>query len=227
MTCFADPQIIACPHCDHRFFRAVLLSFNSMWLESYSDGGTTEGLSNMIVRESRCTHCCNIIKDIDTLTALDAPPKPPFWQRWFVPAESITYLPRASFDVYLELFTEALEVADKRSFAVQAYRQFNINYRMYGKEREATDDYQHAYRMLTDFILANPVSPVIGEYALLCADIYRLRGDFVFSKQIYDMVLDEEFEHIVGQGKRWCEVENTSLMVIHDPIPVDQARNAS
>jgi hypothetical protein len=86
--------------------------------------------------------------------------------------------------VYFELFDNTAEIQEKRSCAVKAYRLYNQNFLMYGKERIASDEMQHRYREMTDFLLAHPPIPIYEEYNLLCADIYRLRGDFSRAKNI-------------------------------------------
>ncbi|WJG08086.1 hypothetical protein [Aliiglaciecola sp. LCG003] len=227
MTSFADPDIIACPHCESRYLRRVLRSLSMFGQQTYSDGGNGGILSNVIVRESRCTHCSKIIKDVDALPALGTQSRKSFWRQWFAPKESLYYLPQASFDVYLDLFNDASDILQQRRYAVLAYREFNINFKVYGSERVASNEYQRAYRMLTDFMLDHPMVPAIDEYILICADIYRLRGEFLLSKQNYANVTGKEFAHVVEQGKRWCNSKNTSLMAIKEPDMVNNARNAS
>jgi hypothetical protein len=229
MTLFAEPDLIGCPHCHQKYHRQVLCSFNNFEQVTYSDGSTTSGINNIIVSETRCIQCQNIICNVQSLPALQVKPLKPFWRNWFVKPDEYVLIPHASIDVYFELFYIAAEVQEKRSWAVNAYRLYNKNFLMYGKERIASVVKQHSYRKITDFllahpptpiyeeyILAHPTSPIYEEYNLLCADIYRLRGDFSRSKKIYNTVINEEFEHVVEQGKQWCDTNNASLMAIKE-----------
>jgi hypothetical protein len=217
MTRFAEPDIIACPHCGQRFYRRVLCSFNSIWEQHYSDGGTSNGLSNMIIRESRCTQCQKIVQGVEELIAIKVEQTKVSWFKWWLKAESIEYLPAATFDVYVELFNSTTEINQKRQWAVKAYRIFNQQYKLQGSETEASIEVQNDYFVVTNFILENPISPMLDEYVLMCADIHRLCGQPVLSKQTYDTVVEQRFNYIVEQGKRWCDEHNTSLMAIIHP----------
>ena len=216
MTLFTEPDLIGCPHCPQKYHRQVLCSFNNFEQVTYSDGSTTSGISNIIVYETRCIQCQNIIRNVQSLPALQVKPLKPFWRNWFVKPDEYVLIPHASIDVYFELFYIAAEVQEKRSWAVNAYRLYNQNFLMYGKERIASVVKQHSYRKTTDFLLAHPPTPMYEEYNLMCADIYRLRGDFSRSKKIYNTVINEEFEHVVEQGKQWCDTNNASLMAIKE-----------
>jgi hypothetical protein len=70
MTRFAGPDLIGCPHCHHKYHRQVLCSFNGLWQVTYSDGSTTSGINNIIVYETRCIQCQNIICDVEDLPVL-------------------------------------------------------------------------------------------------------------------------------------------------------------
>lgn len=216
MTRYAEPDIIACPHCAQKYHRTVLYSFNTNWQVTYSDGSTALGIDNIIVYETRCIQCQRIILDVNDLPALQAKHLKPFWRGWFVKQEEYLSVPHASIDVYFELFDQTKEEQVKLKWAIKAFRRYNQNYLMYGKERIARVEIQQGYRELTDFILDHPPTPIYEEFHLISADIYRLRGDFLRSKKVYDMVIDEKFDHIVWQGKRWCDAKNASLMVVKD-----------
>jgi hypothetical protein len=216
MTRYAEPDIIACPHCEQKYHRTVLCSFNTNWQVTYSDGSTALGIDNIIVYETRCIQCQRIIRDVNDLPALQATPLKPFWRNWFVKQEEYLSIPHASIDVYFELFDQSNVEQEKRDWAVKAYRRYNQNFLMYGKERIASVEMQQRYREMTDFILAHPPTPLYEEFHLLCADIYRLRSDFTRSKREYDKIIDENFDHIVYQGRQWCDAQNASLMAIKD-----------
>jgi hypothetical protein len=216
MTMFAKPDTIACPHCSQKYHRQVLCSFNSMWQVNFSDGSTKSGIENIIVWETRCIQCQQIIRNVQDLPALPVNPLKPFWHRWFVKEEKYLLIPHASIDVYFELFDKTDVEQEKRNWAVKAYRRYNQNFLMYGKERIASVEIQQRYREMTDFILTHPPTPMYEEFHLLCADIYRLRSDFSRSKKTYDMVVDEKFEHIVWQANQWNDAANASLMAIKD-----------
>ncbi len=214
MMRFAVPDTIACPHCEQRFLRHVIMSFDSCWQVTYSDGGVTGALANFIITESRCTHCQTVIENIDDLTVIENKSVSSFWRKWFLVPDEYLYLPQASFDVYFELFERADVIDEKRNWGVHAYRQFNQSYLVFGNERLPSENDKQCYRKTSDFILAHPIAPPIAEYTLLCADIYRLRSEFSVSKKMYSTVVDENFSHIVEQGKHWCDTSNTSLMAI-------------
>jgi hypothetical protein len=226
MTRFAEPELICCPHCHQKYHRQVLCSFNGLWQVTYSDGSTTSGINNIIVNETRCIQCQNIIRDVQDLPALQVKPLKPFWRNWFVKQDEYLLIPHASIDVYFELFDNTDAVKEKRNYAVKAYRRYNQNFLMYGKERIASVEMQHRYREMTDFLLAHPPIPIYEEYNLLCADIYRLRGDFSRAKKIYDTVIDEKFEHVVEQGRQWCDSDNASLMAIKEYTQQSQIKEA-
>tara|TARA_R110002167_G_scaffold137654_1_gene324731 strand:- start:30254 stop:30856 length:603 start_codon:yes stop_codon:yes gene_type:complete len=198
-----------------------------MWEVTYSDGNTKFGINNIIVYETRCIQCQNIIRDVGDLPALQVKPLMPFWRNWFVKQEEYLLIPHASIDVYLELFDNTAEVQEKRNWAVKAYRLYNQNFLMFGKERIARVEMQHRYREMTDFLLAHPPTPIYEEYNLLCADIYRLRGDFSRCKKIYDTVIEDKFEHVVEQGRRWCDSNNASLMAIKEYTQQSQIKEAN
>jgi hypothetical protein len=226
MTRFAEPDLIGCPHCHQKYHRAVLCSFNLIWQVTYSDGSTTSGINNIIVYETRCIQCQNIIRDVEDLPVIQIKNLKPFWRNWFVKQEEYLLIPHASIDVYFELFNKTGKVQEKRNWAVKAYRLYNQNFLMYGKERIASIEMQHCYREITDFLLAHPPTPTYEEYNLLCADIYRLRGDFLRSKKMYDMVIAENFDPIVSQGRQWCDSNNTSLMAIKEYTQQSQIKEA-
>ena len=158
--------------------------------------------------------------------ALQVKPLKPFWRNWFVKQDEYLLIPHASIDVYFELFDNTDGVQEKRNYAVKAYRRYNQNFLMYGKERIASVEMQHRYREMTVFLLAHPLTPIYEEYNLLCADIYRLRGDFSHAKKIYDNVIDEKFEYVFEQGMRWCDANNASLMAIKEYSQQNQIKEA-
>jgi len=217
MTSFAEPDIIACPHCEQRYLRHVLRSLNFNWQKTYSDGATYGMLSNIMVRESCCTSCGNIIKNIPDLPRLGPNTAPSRWQRWFTTPQTYAYLPAASFDLYLELFDHEADIDMKRHWAIKALRLFNINHKLDENKPAPEAEKQSAYLNIADFILDNPDTAHLDEYALNCADIHRLRGDFSLAKQVYDTVIDKEYADIVEQGKGWCDDKNTRLMLTHIP----------
>jgi hypothetical protein len=226
MTRYAKPDIIACPHCAQKYHRPMLYSFNTNWQVTYSDGSTALGIDNIIVYETRCIQCQRIILDVNHLPALQVKPLKPFWRGWFAKQEEYLSVPHASIDVYFELFDQTNEEKMKLKWAIKAYRRYNQNYLMFGKERIARVEIQHSYREMTDFLLAHPPTPIYEEYNLLCADIYRLRCDFSRAKKIYDNVIDEKFEHVVEQGIRWCDANNASLMAIKEYTQQSQIKEA-
>jgi hypothetical protein len=221
MTRYAEPDIIACPHCQQRFSRHVMMSFTNYGQTTYSDGGSIGSLSDAIITVTRCTCCQHIIENIDDLEPINEKVDLPFWKKWFFKQDNYTYLPHASFDVYLEMFERAKKLSSKLDWAVLAYRKFNQSYRVSGNERLAQKDDQTSYRKITDFILANPTNPITDKYLLLCADIYRLRGEFLLSQQTYDKVINAQYRHIVVQGKNSCELGYTCIMAIEsNAIPI-------
>ena len=116
--------------------------------------------------------------------------------------------------MYFELFDNTDVVQEKRNWAVKAFRHYNKNLLMYGKERIASVEMQHRYREMTDFLLAHPPTPTYEEYNLLCAVIYRLRGDFLHSKKMYEMVVVENFECLVWQLRQRCDAHYADFIVI-------------
>jgi hypothetical protein len=214
MPKYAEPDIIACPHCEQRFLRHVIMSFDPTWRVAYSDGGVMGVLADAVITESRCTHCQTVIENVSDLTVIDIKSTRSFWRKWFTDTTNYLYLTQASFDVYIELF-ECTDVIDEKcNWAVHAYRQFNRSYLVYGNERLPSENNKQYYSKVSDFILAHPLALPFDEYTLLCADIYRLRSEFLTSKNMYCTVLDENYRHIVEQGKHWCDTSNSSLMAI-------------
>ena len=225
MTRYAAPEVIACPYCEQRFLRHVLRSFNSCCQVTYSDGSATGALENVIITESRCTRCQKVTEHVEDLPALRIKSMEPFWRKWFVKQQYL-YLPHASIDVYFELFDKTDVVQEKRNWAVKAYRSYNQNFLVYGQERAASDEMKQRYRDMTDFILGHPPTSTVEEYKLICADIFRLRGNFLRSNQMYDTVLAEKFDYIVEQGNRWCDANNASLMAIQKQSQLREAKEA-
>jgi hypothetical protein len=188
---------------------------------TYSDGSTTSALSNILINETRCLQCQNIIHNVQDLPALQTKAVKPFWRPWFAKEEKYLLIPRASIDVYFELFDGTHDIQEKRYWAVKAYRCYNQNFLMYGKERIASVEMQQRYREMTDFLLAHPPTPKYEEYHLLCADIYRLRSDFKRANNMYNLVIGGKFDHIVEQGRQWCDANNASLMAIKEKSQLD------
>ena len=91
---------------------------------------------------------------------------------------------------------------------------FNINHKLDENRPAPEAEQQSAYLNITDFILEHPNTAHDDDYALICADIHRLRGDFQLAKHVYDTVIDKELDYIVQQAKGWCDDKNTRLMLI-------------
>jgi hypothetical protein len=214
MTQFAKPDTVACPYCSHYYLRSVLLSFNSNWEVRYSDGGSAYGLADMLINNTRCTQCCQVMLDVQQLPALNVAPAGPFWKWWFIKPPEYLFLPPANADVYFELFERCTEQDKLMQYALQAYRLFNRTYRLEDNNIQAAITAQPQYRAVAEHILASPPDNYLPEYDLLRADIYRLRGEFRLAKKMYATVSDEKFDYLVVQGKHWCDARNTSLMVI-------------
>jgi hypothetical protein len=213
MTRFATPETVACPYCNHYYSRKVLCSFNNNWEVTYSDGGSSEGLADVLMDNTRCTQCCRIICDVQQLPALSVVPAGPFWKSWFIKMPEYIFLPQATSDVYFELFERSADEDKKMQYALQAYRLFNRTHRLEDKNIQPAITVQQKYKAVADHILASPLNNSLPEYSLLCADIYRLRGEFRLAKKMYDTVSNKEFDDLVAQGKSWCDAGNTSLMV--------------
>ena len=128
MTRLAKPDTVACPYCNQYYSRKVLHSFNNKWEITYSDGGTSMGLSDVLIDDTRCTQCCRIMRNIQAFPALNVVDDGPFWLPWFSPLPKNLFLPLATSDVYFELFKLDAVEDNKKHHAVQAYRLFNRTY---------------------------------------------------------------------------------------------------
>ncbi|GAA0856277.1 hypothetical protein [Aliiglaciecola litoralis] len=217
MTSFADPEIIACPHCDQRYLRRVFRSLSLFRELTFSDGGSIGLLSSLKEHACRCDNCNNIIKDYTKLPTLGIRTKPTFWQRWFSEPVNYDYTPRVTLSVFLELYLQSKDTNEKRNWAIKALRLINRTHKMDGHESALTPKLQDTYDNISQFILDNPITPVVDEYWLICADIHRLRGHFEMAKACYAKVCDQELTPFVEQGTRWCDDGNTSLMVVEFP----------
>jgi hypothetical protein len=71
MPKYAEPDIIACPHCEQRFLRHVIMSFDPSWRIAYSDSGVMSVLADAVITESLCTHCQTVIENVSDLTVID------------------------------------------------------------------------------------------------------------------------------------------------------------
>lgn len=213
MTRFATPETVACRYCNHYYSRKVLCSFNNNWEVTYSDGGSSMGLADVLINHTRCTQCCRVMLDVQQLPALSVVPEGPFWKGWFIKTPEHLFLPQATSDVYFELFEQSADQDKKMQYALQAYRLFNRSHRLEHKNIQPAIIVQQQYIAVADHILASPPDDYLAQYNLLCADIYRLRGEFRLAKKMYDTVSNENFDNLVAQGKSWCDAGNTSLMV--------------
>ncbi|GAB2680615.1 hypothetical protein [Aliiglaciecola aliphaticivorans] len=214
MTRFAEPEVIACPHCAARYLRVVLLSFNTMMQKTFSDGGSVNGLQDTLCNVARCPNCEAVIKDILSLDLVELPPKRRFWEKLIGKEPEYSYLPKPSFDVYLELFENDTQSDLRFNWALKALQVFNQTYRMYGNEQEADAALKQQYHRVCQFILHRYTDYSSDEMTLLCADIYRQVGDFQSSLHLYNKVDDHNLSHIVEPAKHWCEQGITSLMEI-------------
>jgi hypothetical protein len=221
MTRFAKPDTIACPYCNHYHYRQVLCSFNTMWQTVYSDGGTSHGLSDVLMEEARCQGCGLIISHVQQLPALNIECNLPVWKRWFKHTMEITYLSRPSVDVYFELFERTNDPGKKMQYALKGYRLFNRTYRLQGQKSMTTEAQQSQHTQLANYIVHSPqyTSP---EYQLLCADLHRQRGEFVRATELYQGISDAKYQHIVEQAVDWCEAKQTCLMVIEQVSQFDR-----
>ncbi|MFT4937923.1 MAG: hypothetical protein ACI88A_000945 [Paraglaciecola sp.] len=226
MTRFAKPDTVACPYCNQYYSRKVLLSFNNKWEITYSDGGSAMGLSDVLINETRCTKCCQIMLDVQDLPALNVAVVGPFWKTWFSQTPEYLYLPQATSDVYLELFKLDAEDDKKMQYALQAYRLFNRTYRQEDKNTLPSETDQQQYAQVASYILASPPAKYMPEYILLCADIHRQRGEFAHAQAHYESVYEDEFSHIVDQGLTWCDNKQTRLMIVKLPERHANARVA-
>ncbi|MGS2721005.1 hypothetical protein [Paraglaciecola aestuariivivens] len=213
MTKFTTPEIVACPHCQQHYTRQRLCTFNNKWQIIFSDGGTTYDLEFVVFNETRCTHCQQIILDVQNLPSLGLLPELPFWKRWFSKKVEYQHLPKPTSDVYLELFEHCS--ADKKMFyALKAYRKFNQTHKLETKTIKPSQAALTQYKAAEAFILASPPSSDLPEYHLLCADIYRLRGQFENALACYAKVTDERLQYIVEQGIAWTHKKITLLMPV-------------
>jgi hypothetical protein len=233
MTRFASPQTIACPHCQAPFLRAVLCSFNNRGQIVFSDGNTRGGLQNILTEVGRCTSCKRVINNIQTLPIKDTDTQKGMFSKLFAKwfnhkgVSECNYLSAPTFDEYAELFENENELKSKRKWAVEASRAYHHAFCLSSPSTqlagstlskifaESASSYQrHLFTLVSDFVLANPINPIVDEYTLLCADILRLRGEFQAAKVEYGKVWDPKFDHIIERGKAWCDAQNTCLMVL-------------
>ncbi|MGS2719350.1 hypothetical protein [Paraglaciecola aestuariivivens] len=199
MTMFSTPEIVACPHCQQHFTRQILCSFNNKWQVIYSDGGTTYDLEFTMFNETRCTNCQQIILDVQNLASLDLLPTVPFWKRWFSKKVEYQHLAKPTSDVYLELFEHCSD--DKKMYyALKAYRKFKQTHYLEAKTIQPSQEALAQYHAAAEFILSNPSKSDLPEYDLLCADIYRLRGQFEKALDCYAKVGEKRLQYIVEQG---------------------------
>lgn len=227
MTRFAEPEVISCTHCQTRYLRPVLLSFNTMWQIHYSDGGIKNGLQNTVINESRCTHCQGLIKNIQNLPVVEILSERPFWRNWFGKSHKYLYLPAPSFDVYFELFDNDVTANAKLNWAAKALQVFNQTYRLFGHERQIESEISAQYHQLINYILQRYTANASEEMTMLCADIYRQVGDFETSLHLYQNVDRKRFQHIVEPASSWCEQRITSLMEVDGQKNTTQSHHSS
>jgi hypothetical protein len=226
MTSYAEPEKVACPYCDAIFLRLILRSYNTFNQILYSDGGTAFGIESVLQNEGRCASCESLITGIQELSAIEAP-------KTFIPTmitkhltlgknEEPDFLPFPVFEDFVELFYDNSELDKKRTCALKAVRAYHqvfclqqhsdSNKRVKHQNAAPTSLQQSEYLNVCNFILSHRVEPKIDEYCLICADIYRLRGEFTLALKEFSEVQSEKFRKIVEQGKQWCLEENTWLM---------------
>ncbi|WP_158768859.1 hypothetical protein [Paraglaciecola sp. L1A13] len=192
----------------------IIRSFNNNWEVTYSDGGSSYGLRHFIFDVTRCSNCCEIILGVQDIPLLKTATKVPFWKRRLHKRKDIYYLPHPTSDVYLELFEHSTNADDKMSYALSAYRLFNQIHHLENKNTQPSEITLRQYLKATEHILASPPKYHMPEYDLLCADIYRLQGQFDKALQTYRNVNEEKYLHIVEQGVVWVSNKQRLLMII-------------
>lgn len=232
MTLFAKPETVACPQCDWYFARPVLHSYNTFKRKVYSDGGASDSIESYIPNVGRCPSCNLVIHNINDLAAIAQPLQLSWMRRCWAKlcgqqlSNEYDYLHQPNFSDYAELFATANSLEDKRNWAVLACRAYHQAYCL--PEQSETADNQQGdnsdnepskasrvlYQDLSDFVLGNPMEPVLDEYTLICADILRMRGDFGAAILAYHKVKNPELDHVVEQGHIWCVERNAKLMVL-------------
>jgi hypothetical protein len=229
MTLFAQPDTVACPQCDWYFARRVLRSYSPFLRIVYSDGGAKNSIETYIPTVGRCPSCNLVIKNINDLTPIsDASSHSWIEKLWSKLsgkdlAFEYDYLNNPTFSDYAELFDIANTTTSKRNWAVLACRAYHQAYFLPADDADNDDQsinknntpskaFTVRYFDISGFVLGNAMRPASNEYTLLCADIYRLRGDFSAAILEYDKVKDPHFDHIVEQGYKWCVERNARLM---------------
>jgi hypothetical protein len=233
MTSFAKPETVACTQCDWYFARRVLRSYRPFLRVVYSDGGTKHSIDEYIPNVGRCPSCNLLIDNINDLPVIPEPPEPSWLRKCWAKLtdEQINveyeyeYLATPTYRDYAEMFASASALVAKRNYAVPACRAFHQTYFLaVNDEDEDCNNRSNAavyepskasrvlYQDISDFVLGNPMRPVLDEYTLICADIYRLRGDFSSAMLEYQKVKDPELKYVVELGQKWCVEGNASLM---------------
>lgn len=231
MTLFAQPETVACPQCDWYFARRVLRSYSPFLRIVYSDGGTRHGIDEYIPNVGRCPSCNLLMNNINELAVIPEPPEPKWLQRWWAKLTDkqisvhYDYLAKPTYRDYAEMFATASALVIKRDWAVLACRAYHQAYCLEADDHEEEDNNQASapahspsksskvlYQEISDFVLGNPPRPMLDEYTLVCADIYRLRSDFSSAILEYQKVKNPEFNDVVKQGQKWCVEGNACLM---------------
>lgn len=134
------------------------------------------------------------------------------------------YLPEPGYEEYAELFINSTNEDEKRMRAAEACREFHqlfclsledqsTIYRSEGY-RPQTKEEQAQYEEMCDYLHAHPIMPMLDEYTLLRADLYRLNANFALALEQYALVTETKFNDVVELGKKWCAEQDNFLKIL-------------
>lgn len=234
MTRSAAPEIVACPKCDWYFARRALRSFSARHRKVFSDGGAKYGIEHFLPNEGRCPSCSLVIENINDLAAIPTQTerlKPSsrltrIFKTLFgrlldqEPIADCAYLERPRFEDYAELFAKATSTEEKHKWAVEACRSYHqmycqptpVNIDSAAAPVKEPEPFTVALYYDITCVLSNQTETIQEEYHLVCADIYRLRGEFDNALKQYELITDPALEWVVEQGRAWCQAGNVKLM---------------
>jgi hypothetical protein len=134
------------------------------------------------------------------------------------------YLPSPRLEEYTELFTVSVDVDHKRKRAIEACREYHQQFCLNAEDedaiyrhegyRPATRLEQQQYKEMVEYIQEHPFEPILDEYTVLCADLFRLEGKFALAQKKYSLVNCGEFDNVVELGKKFCKEQDKFLKVL-------------
>ena len=134
------------------------------------------------------------------------------------------YLPAPSYAEYAELYSINDTATTKRLWAIQACRVFHQQFclspgdqkTIYRKEgyRTSTTQEQEQYKDMVNYLHAHPFEPLIDEFTIFRAELYRINSEYALAQTQYELVKDSEFDGIIELSNEWCDSQNRFLIIV-------------